>query len=42
MTTTWPKVTPYDIPDLNYHQLDIKKVKIGSREVVVRFWKKNG
>ena len=28
----------FDIPDLNYPQLDIKNVKIGPRESVIRFW----
>ena len=43
ITTPRPKLTPgYDIPDLNYPQLDTKNVKIGSREGVVRFWTKMG
>ena len=28
----------FDIPDLNYPQLDTKNVKIGPREGVIRFW----
>jgi len=30
----------FDIPDLNYPQLDTKNVKIGLREGVIRFWTK--